>query len=57
MTEDKKTPRRDPARFRYAQFWIKREDSEKLRQKFPGNSGGTCWRDVIAAALAAQPRW
>ena len=49
--------KRDPKVWRFAQFWIKREDSDRLKAKFPGHGGGTCWRDVVAAALAAQARW
>lgn len=59
MPEGKKYPKaeRDPAVWRYAQFWLQRSDDEKLKAKFPGNKGGVRWCDVVRAALAAPARW
>lgn len=59
MSETPKTQRmeRDPEVWKHAQFWIKREDNDRLREKFPAPRNGVRWGDVIKAALAAQPRW
>lgn len=38
-------------------FWITPEQDAQLRDRFPGHSNGIRWKDVIAAALSAQPKW
>lgn len=57
QSEKPQRTERDPSVWKHAQFWIKREDNDRLREKFPGVRDGVRWGDVIKAALAAQPRW
>lgn len=49
--------RKEAGNFFRKGFWVTPEQDAQLRQKFPGNSHGIRWSDVIAAALAAQPKW